>query len=134
MWPTSQFEYNATVSGTIPTYTITYNANGGAGAPANQIKTHGIAIQLSSTKPTREGYTFQGWARSATGVVEVQPGNTYRGDSNLILYAIWESNSATFHRYRPYIYNKTKNRFEPAKAYIRNNGTFITAAPHIWFD
>ena len=35
------------------TYTISYNANGGTGAPGNQTKTYGVDLTLSSTKPTR---------------------------------------------------------------------------------
>ena len=38
------------------TYTISYNANGGSGAPASQTKTYGTTLTLSSTKPTRSGY------------------------------------------------------------------------------
>ena len=40
---------------------MSYDANGGTGAPAAQTKTHGTALTLSSTKPTRTGYTFLGW-------------------------------------------------------------------------
>lgn len=47
-------------------YTITYNANGGSGAPGSQTKWHGTTLKLSSTKPTRTGYTFQGWGTSST--------------------------------------------------------------------
>ena len=46
------------------TYTIKYNANGGSGAPSSQTKTYGTNLTLSSTKPTRGGYTFKGWALS----------------------------------------------------------------------
>lgn len=38
---------------TIITYTVSYNANGGTGAPASQTKTYGVTLTLSSTKPTR---------------------------------------------------------------------------------
>lgn len=42
-------------------YTISYNANGGSGAPGSQTKTHGTDLTLSSTKPTRNGYNFSKW-------------------------------------------------------------------------
>ena len=42
-------------------YTVSFNANGGLGAPSAQTKTHGMALTLSSTKPTRSGYSFTGW-------------------------------------------------------------------------
>lgn len=48
---------NATISFTVAadalTYTVTYNANGGTGAPTKQTKTHGTNLTLSSTMPTR---------------------------------------------------------------------------------
>ena len=78
------------------TYTVSYNANGGSGAPAAQIKTAGTALTLSSTKPTRTGYTFKGWATSASGSVAYQPGSSFATDANTTLYAVWEKNvSAT---------------------------------------
>ena len=49
---------------TIPaleSYTISYNANGGSGAPSSQKKYYGKTLTLSSTKPTRSGYTFVGF-------------------------------------------------------------------------
>jgi hypothetical protein len=42
-------------------YNITYNANGGSGEPSAQLKKNGTDLTLSSTKPTRTGYTFQNW-------------------------------------------------------------------------
>ena len=42
------------------TYTISYDANGGSGAPKSQIKTYGQDLTLSSTKPTRTNYNFEG--------------------------------------------------------------------------
>ena len=72
------------------TYKITYNANGGTGAPSEQSKTHDENITLSSTKPTRNGYTFRGWATSASATkATYQPGATYATNSNLTLYAVW---------------------------------------------
>jgi hypothetical protein len=35
------------------TYTVSYNANGGSGAPSSQTKTYGKNLTLSSTKPTK---------------------------------------------------------------------------------
>ena len=50
-------------------------ANGGDGAPEAQTKTHGTALTLSTMKPTRSGYTFQGWAESKTATAaQYQPG------------------------------------------------------------
>ena len=71
------------------TYTISYDANGGSGAPANQYKTKGNSITLSSTTPTRTNYNFSGWSTSSNGSVSYYPGDTYSGNANLTLYAVW---------------------------------------------
>ena len=71
------------------TFTITYNANGGTGAPGNQTKTHGQSLTLSSVKPTKDGYTFQGWSTTLNGSVQYNPGSAYTGNANLTLYAVW---------------------------------------------
>lgn len=39
-------------------YTVTYNANGGSGAPAAQTKVHGTALTLTSSVPTGKTYTL----------------------------------------------------------------------------
>lgn len=71
------------------TYTVSYNANGGTGAPGNQTKTHGVSLTLSSVKPTKDGYTFQGWSTTLNGSVQYNPGSAYSGNANLTLYAVW---------------------------------------------
>lgn len=74
-------------------YTITYNANGGTGAPGAQTKWHDIGINLSSTKPTRTGYTFLGWSLSSTATsASYQPDQSWSGsnNANYTLYAVWE--------------------------------------------
>ena len=76
-------------------YTVSYNANGGSGAPGSQTKWYGKSIKLSSTKPTRTGYSFQGWATSSGGSVAYQPGATYSANAGVTLYAIWKANTYT---------------------------------------
>ena len=71
-------------------YTVSYNANGGSGAPGNQTKTYGTDLVLSSTKPTRKYYTFKGWATSASGSVVYSSGGAYKTNANATLYAVWE--------------------------------------------
>ena len=72
------------------TFTVSYNANGGTGAPASQTKTYGVNLTLSSTIPTRAGYAFKGWATSSTGAVAYPAGGTYSANSAVTLYAVWE--------------------------------------------
>lgn len=76
---------------TANSYTVTYNANGGTGAPSSQTKTYGVNLTLSNTKPTRSGYNFKGWGTSASATtVAYNPGATYTANAALTLYAIWE--------------------------------------------
>lgn len=78
----------------IKEYTISFNSNGGTGAPASQTKYHGTALTLPETIPTRSGYTFKGWGTSSTDTtVDYQPGGNYTGNADRTLYAIWESNA-----------------------------------------
>ncbi|RHT38302.1 hypothetical protein DW790_05450 [Firmicutes bacterium AM31-12AC] len=76
-------------------HTVSYNANGGSGAPKSQTKTYGSVLTLSSQKPTREGYTFQGWSTSDSGSVNYSPGGKYEADNNITLYAVWKINTFT---------------------------------------
>ncbi len=71
------------------TYSVTYNANGGSGAPSTQYKQFNVPLTLSTKVPTRSGYVFSGWARSATGSVAFQPGDSYTSNSRVDLYAVW---------------------------------------------
>lgn len=74
----------------IKTYTVSYNANEGTGAPDAQTKTHFTDLILSDVVPTRERYDFLGWSTSPTGGVIYQPGDTYTAEADVTLYAIWE--------------------------------------------
>lgn len=72
------------------TYTVTYNANGGTGAPSNQTKTYGKTLTLSNTIPTKTDYVFKGWGTSASSTtVSYTAGGSYTGNTNITLYAIW---------------------------------------------
>ena len=95
------YNYNKSYGQTIrcvaadpATYALTYDNNGGTGTPDSQTTTaNGLAsFTISTTTPTRSGYTFTGWADEKGN--EVQPGGTYTTkDVNATLYAIWTNNS-----------------------------------------
>ncbi|MCL2164639.1 MAG: InlB B-repeat-containing protein, partial [Oscillospiraceae bacterium] len=80
-----------------PSYTITYNANGGVGAPASQVKTHGTSIRLSNLRPTwGNNHVFLGWASSGTATTaQFAPGVTYSIDADRTLYAVWSTTGNT---------------------------------------
>ena len=73
------------------TYKVSYDANGGENAPAEQTKIHDVELKLSNSKPTREGYTFIEWNTKEDGTGESYTlGATYTENSSLMLYAQWE--------------------------------------------
>lgn len=88
---------NVTFNVTVPawtSYVITYNANGGSGAPGNQTKWKNQTLVLSSTKPTRTGYSFLGWATSATATTATYTaGANYTANAAATLYAVWKANT-----------------------------------------
>ena len=72
------------------TYTVTYNANGGSGAPSNQTKTHDTVLTLSGVVPTKTNYNFVGWGTSKdTNTATYKPGASYTANDNITLYAVW---------------------------------------------
>ena len=77
------------------TYTVSYNANGGSGAPGNQTKRYTANLTLSAARPARTGYTFKGWSTSSGGGAAYQPGGTYSSNANVTLYAVWQVNTYT---------------------------------------
>lgn len=76
-------------------YAVKYNANGGSGAPSSQTKWKDQALTLSTAKPTRTGYTFKGWATSASGSVAYAAGASYTANAAVTLYAVWQANTYT---------------------------------------
>lgn len=83
------------------TYRLTYDANGGSGAPAAQTTTtadSSVTFTVSSTAPTWGYYRFLGWSRvrheeSCTDAdVEYRAGDTItlqESSPTLTLYAVW---------------------------------------------
>lgn len=73
------------------TYTVSYDANGGTGAPTSQTKTYGVPLQLDNTCPSRDGYVFMGWATSAAATsINYLPSSTYGLEQSVTLYAVWQ--------------------------------------------
>ena len=82
------------------THTVAFDANGGSGAPSSQTKTYGSVLTLSSTIPTRTGYTFAGWNTASNGTgTNYTAGGEYTADQNggtVTLYAKWTPNTYTY--------------------------------------
>ena len=116
---------SSSITYTTKTYAVTYNANGGTGAPSTQYKTHGTALTLSSTKPTKAAvsagnytvtlnanggtcsssslsakrttsYTFSKWnTNSSSTGTSYNAGASYTTNAALSLYAIYSSSTST---------------------------------------
>ena len=82
---------------TVPakaSYTVSYNANGGSGAPASQTKQYNVTLKLQTATPTRTGYTFAGWNTNSAGTgTSYSAGGNYTANANATLYAKWTANT-----------------------------------------
>ena len=83
------------------TYTLHYDANGGSGAPPSESKIsseYQVAFLISDKIPTRDGYTFKGWADSPYEKPIYLRADGYYWYCNVVngatnsktIYAIWE--------------------------------------------
>lgn len=92
-WVEAETSHDITITcveSALETYAVTYDANGGTGAPDAQEKEEDVNLVLSNTVPTRDGCTFKGWNTAADGSgVSYAPGATYTGNAALTLYAQW---------------------------------------------
>ena len=77
------------------TYTITFNANGGAGTIASITEVAGTEITLPENTLTKEGYIFAGWATSADEDVSYSDkAKIITLTGNITLYAKWGMTAA----------------------------------------
>ena len=79
------------------TYTLSYNANSGSGAPSSQSQTvtassaPSMTFTISSTRPSRTGYTFLGWSTSSSASsASYQPSGSITISASTTLYAVWQ--------------------------------------------
>jgi len=83
-------------------HVLSYDANGGSGAPASQsvaVDAASVQLTVSTTQPTRTGYTFLGWnptkasADAGTKDDAWDGGDTHAMSANVTLYAVWQANT-----------------------------------------
>ena len=87
----------------IPTYSVTYNANGSTGGSVPTDSNHylqGATVTvLGAGSLINTGYAFAGWTASTTGVAgaSYSIGSTFTmGSANVNLYAVWIPTDLTF--------------------------------------
>jgi len=95
--PTASITLYAYWESTIPTFTVTYNANGGANnVPVDYNEYEAgdeVTVEVPSTDMTRDGFVFDRWNTAANG-----SGTNYAPDdtfpmlyNDVTLYAMWKS-------------------------------------------
>jgi len=95
-------------------YTVSYNANGGTGAPASQQKIHDVNLTLSSTRPTRSNTTSTGYKITFDGNGGT-PGQASATATDTISYTFnnWKASNNT--------------TYSPGGTYSTNSATTMTA-------
>lgn len=81
----------------VPTYTVTYDANGGSGTMTdkNSPYAYGAAATVLTNGFTRSRYTFTGWNTKADGSgISYAEGGSIKMLGNVVLYAQWTRNSS----------------------------------------
>ena len=77
---------------TAQSFNVTFNANGGSGAPSGASGATDSTVTLPSTIPTRSGYDFVGWNTLQAGTgTGYQPGSSFTmPPNNVVLWAQWQ--------------------------------------------
>ena len=71
-------------------YTVSYDANGGTGAPPPETFEGGTAM-IAADVPSRAHHRFLGWAAgSGAAAASYAPGSIYTGGTDITLYAVWQ--------------------------------------------
>ncbi len=114
-------------SSSTTTYTLTYNANGGSNAPSAQKVEANKSFNISTSKPTRSGYTFLGWStnKNATSAT-YSAGASMKLSANTTLYAVWKKNATTTNYTLTYNANGGSNA--PSSQKVATNTSFKISA------
>jgi uncharacterized repeat protein (TIGR02543 family) len=75
----------------VQSFTVSFNSNGGTGNLANLTATKDQSVKISTTKPTRSGYTFVAWNTQKDGKgTAYNPGASIKVSQDTTLYAQWK--------------------------------------------
>lgn len=99
-WKTES-DYSSVCYEEANTYTVKYNGNGAtSGSTDKSSHTYDKAKKLTANGFKRTGYTFKGWAKSASGDVKYDNKESVKNltstdDGTVTLYAVWKANTYT---------------------------------------
>jgi Listeria/Bacterioides repeat len=77
---------------------LSFNANGGTGAPADISLLLNNSATIPAGQPSRTGYTFGGWSTAPNGTAAYSSGSTIRptvANTPSTLYAVWNAKNYT---------------------------------------
>ena len=81
----------------VQDYTVKFNANRGTGAPSAKVVKYGEKIEIPTTKPTRAGYDFKGWAlKQDANSATHQENQEYIVTQSVTFYAVWQVHIETY--------------------------------------
>ena len=81
---------NQTITNTLETYTLSYDAGAGTGAPGASTRKYNEKTSVAAEEPTQKGYEFQGWDSDDDGDVDYHPSVPIQIKGNVELVAVWE--------------------------------------------
>lgn len=77
---------SSTITVSAPTYTVTYDAQGGSVTPTSE-----TVSTATLPTPTKSGYTFQGWYTSGGTLIS----GTYNPTADITLHALWREDECS---------------------------------------
>lgn len=122
--PTKNSSYTA--NATANTYSVKYNPNGGTGTMSDSTHTYDAEKKLTANSFTRKGYTFSGWATSATGTKKYDNQQAVKNltstkNGTFNLYAVWTPIS-----YKVNYYANGGEGTPPGEKTVKYNEEFTT--------
>ncbi len=112
-------------------YTLSYNANGGSGAPSLQNGL--IKYTISSTVPVRNGYSFLGWATNSSATsAAYSAGDSITLTKNTTLYAVWQE--IPVYTVYELVYNANGGEYAPkTQTFTEGSSVYISEVEPVRF-
>ncbi len=144
-WGASGYETNGNFTTAPPaaeTYyaTLSFNANGGSGAPSKQYEsekntTGYVQFTIPSTRPSKSGYVFAGWTLDSGGTgkyyspggsITLWSGDTSYPGTGYTLYAQWTEDTSG------YVWLYTNGAWQRGILWVSNGTTYRRGIPWVY--